>query len=277
MRSHLFLCLFCSLTSLLGAETKQSKYFIAIKKNDGTSMNSYTPLLAPKGKYYADPFLFKYEGINYLFFEDYDYIKGVISYVSLDQEGNASSPKLALTLPGHISFPYIFQDQGEIYMIPETSSYQSVFLYRSRAFPNEWERERVLIRGEGFADSLLFKYNGIYWLFTSIRKDVLQIYYAKDLTSSFFPHPINGCHIRGRNGGSLFIRDGRLVRPVMDCSKRYGRAVILKEIVSLTKHEFIEQEIAAIEPNWAPHLVGTHTYSQNEDFLVYDGEWLSDP
>jgi len=47
--------------------------------------------------------------------------------------------------------------------------------------------------------------------------------------------------------------------------------MILKEIVVLDPDKFIEKEIAYIEPNWAPHLDGTHAYCQNEDLVVYDG------
>ena len=272
--SQLALLIFCCLVSVLRGGVEQSNYFVAIKKNDGTSLETYFPFVAPEGKYYADPFLFKFEGVNYLFFEDYDYKKGVISYAVLDQNGIPSQPQLALALPVHLSFPCIFQDQGEIYMIPETYRYESISIYRCRQFPNEWKRERVLVRGHRFADPILFKYNGYYWLFTAIHRDLLCIYYAKDLKSPFLPHPINGLHIKGRNAGSVFSVDGRLIRPTMDCSERYGRAMILKEIVLLTTTEFVEKELAYIEPDWAPNLDGTHTYSQNEDFIVYDGERL---
>ena len=43
---------------------------------------------APKGVYYADPFIIK-DSVNnvfYLFFESYDYKKGNISYLTLDKK-----------------------------------------------------------------------------------------------------------------------------------------------------------------------------------------------
>ena len=55
----------------LQAEEKRSKYFIAIKKNEGSILDSldvYIPLIPPVGKYYADPFLCKHHGENFLFF-----------------------------------------------------------------------------------------------------------------------------------------------------------------------------------------------------------------
>jgi hypothetical protein len=252
------------------------EYFIAIKKNEGevlSTLDSYIPLLPPKDKFYADPFLFEYEDRNYIFFEDYDYHKGVISYVSIDENREMTVPKVALELPTHLSFPCVFQEEEKIYMVPETYDYRSVSLFKAVRFPDQWQHVRTLIRGEKFSDSILFKHNEYYWLFTSVKKDRLRIYYAKDLNSTFYPHPINRRHIRGRNAGYVYFKNGHLIRPVMDCRIRYGRSMILKEIVLLDLEHFIEKEIAYIEPNWTPYLTRTHTYSQNEEYVVYDGSY----
>lgn len=264
----LLLCCLCS--SLLGLD----KYFIAIKKNEGDVLNTldvYTPFLPPEGKYYADPMLFKHQGVNYIFFEDYDYQKGVISVVTVDQDMALSSPRTVLELPIHLSFPHVFQDGDEIYMTPETYDYRSVSLFKASSFPEKWEHVRVLIQGPRFSDPILFKHGGYYWLFAAVRGDILAIYYAESLEGEFHPHPVNYRSLRGRNAGSVFYLDGRLIRPMMDCRRGYGRSMILKEIVELTPQRFVEKEIAKIEPNWAPLLNGTHSYSQNEDLVVYDG------
>ncbi len=268
------LVIFCLMVTLLSAEEKRSKYFIAIKKNEDAvldTLTSYIPLLPPKGKFYADPILFKHKGVNYIFFEDFDYKKGIISYVRLDDKGHFSSPQKALELPIHLSFPHVFEEGGEIYMTPETYDAHEVALFRARSFPNEWEKVRVLIKGAPFADPILFKHNGYYWLFTAVSMDKLCIYYAPHLEAEFKPHPINYRHVLGRNAGQVYQTGGRLIRPTMDCRGGYGKSMILKEILVLDPYRFQERELFYIGPNWAPHLDGTHTYSQNEDFVVYDG------
>lgn len=258
---------------LEGGEIR-TKYFIAIRQTGTEDLSCYIPFFAPPGKYYADPFLFRYQRVDYLFFEDYDYQKGVISYVPLGAEGPLGKPQVALELPIHLSFPFLFQEGEEIYMVPETYRYRSVSLFRCLHFPDQWEKQRVLVKGNLFSDPILFQHEGLYWLFTAVERDRLAIFYASDLQSPFHPHPINRRRVRGRNAGPVFYHEGKLIRPTMDCRQRYGRAVILKEIVLLTKKEFIEKELATIEPNWAPNLVGTHTYCLQHDRLVYDGEWL---
>ena len=258
----------------LAEEIKRPKYFIAFKKNEGDIINtltSYTALYPPKDKFYADPMLFKYQGINYIFFEDYDYKKGIISYVTIDQNSSISKSHIALELPIHLSFPHIFYEDGEVYMTPETYNYKSVSLFKAKPFPDNWEHQRVLIQGKYFSDPILFKHNGYYWLFTAVNQDRLCIHYAKTLDSEFLPHPINCRYILGRNAGATYAINGRLIRPTMHCRRGYGRSIILKEILLLAPTHFVEKEIAHIEPNWAPGLDGTHSHCQNEDYVVYDG------
>lgn len=269
-----WLFVFSLLFAPLAAEPRRSKYFIAIKKNEGDVLNhleSYVPFWAPRNQFYADPMLFKHEGVNYIFFEDYDYRKGVISYITVDQHLNLSKPCRVLELPIHLSFPHVFRDGGEIYMTPETYDYRSVSLFKATTFPVQWEYQRVLVQGQDFADPILFKHNGYYWLFVAVQEDRLRIYYAKELDAPFEPHPINQQDLRGRNAGPIYYVDHHLIRPTMDCRKGYGRSMILKEILMLDPENFKEQEIAYIEPNWAPQLDGTHSYCQNEDLVVYDG------
>ena len=252
-----------------------SFYFIAVKENRGDvlgSLDQFAPLMPPAGRYYADPFLIENRGVQYLFFEDFDYKKGVISYVLIEEAGRFSAAQVALELPVHLSFPSFYQEGEEIYMIPETYSSQSISLFKAVAFPERWEWQRTLVRGDKFSDPILFHYDGYYWIFAAVDRDRLVVFYASALDGPYFPHPINQKRIRGRNAGNIYCDEGRLVRPTMDCRIRYGRAMVLKEIVLLNPTEFIEKAVGWIEPDWAPGLVGTHTYSRNRKYVAYDGQ-----
>jgi hypothetical protein len=272
MRKYLLL-LIVSIGFLHGAE-RYSKYFIAIKKNQGEvlkSLHEHSSFVPPTKLLYADPMLFKWNQVNYLFFETYDYKKGTIDCVTIDDKLNLSEPIHVLNLECHLSFPALFEEEGTIYMTPETISLREVSLYEATDFPKGWVKKRVLVSGRDYTDPILFKLNGYYWLFTAVNTSELCIFYAKTLSCVFLPHPVNHKRIQGRNAGMLFTLENKLIRPVMDCSKIYGGAMILKEIVELTPTSFIEKEITRIEPNWAPGLNGTHTFNMNEDLVVYDG------
>lgn len=255
-----------------------------MKKNRGDlfdHLDKFTPLYPPEGEYYADPFIFKQSGINYIFFEKYDYQKGVIACVSVDNKLRFSKPVTVLELDKHLSFPYIFEDQGTIYMIPESSQMREIALWEATEFPHQWKKRKVLLKGRDFADTILFKHNGLYWLFTSVNFSKLNIYFAESLSAEFQPHPINKQHIlgdfirhiapQGRNAGGVFLHEGRVIRPVMDSRKTYGEAMMLNEILELTTTTFKERTIHRIEPTWAPELIRTHTFNVNDDLVVYDG------
>lgn len=257
-----------------------NKWFLAVKKNDNgfySSLNDYTPIFPPDGKFYADPMLFKYNGTNYVFFEDYDYKKGVISFITVDRDLNVSAPIKILELDTHLSFPLIFQEGEHIYMVPESCNAHEVALYQAENFPYDWKKKRVLLPCSGI-DSVLFKYNGYYWIFTTLEpSEVMQIYYSESLSSEFKPHAINSKKIQGRNAGNFFVYNGSLIRPVMNSQISYGHHMVLKEIVTLTPDEFEEREIYTINPTWAPRLKGTHTFNYNEDLIVYDGKMVDEP
>ncbi len=258
-----------------------SKYFIAVKKNTGkletvlNDLSNYTLLFPPKGHFYADPMLVQHDGVNYIFFEDYNYQKGRIVYVTVDKDLTISQPKPALDLACHLSFPYIFKEDGKFYMVPESAAASEVSLFEAVQFPDKWKKARVLLRPGWYGDSILFKYGEYYWIFTS--KDSvadLHIYYSKSMFYGFQQHPINAKKIQGRNAGKPFHYDGKLIRPVMNCGPNgttYGYSMTLKEIVELTPTTFVERDLQRIEPTWAPNLSGTHTFNINDDLVVYDG------
>ena len=45
----------------------------------------------------------------------------------------------------------------------------------------------------------------------------------------------------------------------------------VREIVRLTPDEYSEREVSAIEPQWAPGLLATHTLNMAGDLTVIDG------
>ena len=92
----------------------------------------------------ADPFIFTYENKSYLFCESYDFIKkkGVIKSGLINEKGECHNLEIALEELYHLSFPYIFNDNGEIYMIPESAKNESVNLYKCLKFPQEWTLEK---------------------------------------------------------------------------------------------------------------------------------------
>jgi hypothetical protein len=204
---------------------------------------------SPRGHYYADPFLLHDGERPWLFFEDFDYQKrrGAIACAEVLPEGSLGETRTVLERPYHLSYPCVFRDGGELYMVPESHSNGTVGLYRCTGFPDRWELAKELFRLDA-VDSTIWIQDGYYWLFTSLHEKYghatqLWLFYARDLFGEWRPHPASPLSTdvrRSRNGGAILSNNGRLFRPAQDCSREYGYSFSLNEITKLNPFEYAE-------------------------------------
>ena len=265
-------------------------WFVAYRTNTGTipatanSMADFRILKSTNERFYADPFPIEKDGKSYIFLEDYpfDRGKGLISYVEVTAAG-PSTPKVALEQPYHLSYPFIFEHQGEIYMVPESLECRRVDLYRAVNFPDVWTLEKTLIDDIAAVDPTILFHNGKVWLFVSgvaskhSINEELFLFYADSLHGEWTPHPCNPIVSdvrRARPAGRVFVKDGELIRPAQDCAPEYGRAVCFNQIEVLTETEYREKPISIIGPEWRRGNRGTHTFNQSETLQVVDGRML---
>ena len=101
----------------------------------------YTMLPARPGFWYADPLLYHRDGRRWLYAEAMDLATGLgrIEVCELHDDGAAGEWQVALQEDFHLSFPTVFDWNGETWMIPETGSDHSLRIYRCKNFPAEWE------------------------------------------------------------------------------------------------------------------------------------------
>ena len=238
--------------------------------------NDYIKIEAPTDKYYADPQLFKFGSKTYIFFEEYDYVKGVISCISIDKNMDISKPIKVLEQPYHLSFPYIFSDGKNIFMVPETSRNGTIELYISERFPFEWKKYHTILKRVWASDTVIFELNGIWWLFTSIKDSHnFTILYSFDLLSrQWLHHNFNNTDkLHGRMAGAVFRHNGKMIRPVQSCIPKYGYCVIFYEITTLSRTNYTEKEVGRFFPNWENGMIGTHTFSVSNDLIALDGKF----
>ena len=210
----------------------------------------------PGVRFFADPFPLSVNGRHYIFFEDLDHRapKGVISYVEVDRAGGVSPVQRALEEPWHLSYPFLFEDDGQIWMIPESSANRTVDLYRADAFPQRWTKVATLLSGIEASDATLTRHNGRLWMFAATRdgrgsySDTLSLFSAPKLSGPWTPHPANPVLIdqrAARPAGGFFMRDDRLWRPAQDCEHGYGTGIGLAEVVRLDETAF-EQRVRTV-------------------------------
>ncbi len=237
----------------------------------------------PADHFYADPFPFLHKGKNYLFFEDLDHHhgKGVISYVPFDEHGPAQKATMILEEATHLSYPFLIEHDGEIYMMPESSLSGEVVLYRATRFPDKWERFATLLSNVEAADATLIKHQGKWWLFAVIRdgvggySDSLHLFYATTLFGPYNGHPLNPIIVdpeTARPAGAMVLKENTLWRPVQNCGNGYGAALSLAKINTLDEQSFSQEIIHTLYPE-KPHWPGrkVHTLNKAGTLEVIDG------
>ena len=272
----------------VAARTRRSQWILALRplteRSVPGNVDGFTPVFPPPDLSYADPFLVADGERTFLFFEQFPVDppgKGVIAVMDVDRNGAVSSPRTVLERDYHLSYPLVFRDGSSWWMIPETSSNNSIELYRARQFPDEWELDRVLFADISARDATLLRRDGRYWLFATVagpaggQHSELSLFVSDALTGPWRPHPRNPIvsDVRwARPAGAIFEHDGRLIRPAQDCSERYGGAVVFREILTLDEREYHEVAFAVQEPTWWRGLRATHTYNRAGALEVTDGE-----
>jgi hypothetical protein len=180
----------------------------------------------------------------------------------------------------HLSYPFIFEWRGDYYMIPETGEKNVVELYRSAAFPFEWQLEKVLLEAKSPLDTTLIEVEGTWWMFVSIQEegvlvnwDELHLYHADSPFGPWKPHarnPVVSDVRSARPAGRLFWSDDVLYRPSQDSSMRYGYAVAVNRITSLSPTEYAETQVSKILPDWDKDVLGVHTLNTAGELTVID-------
>lgn len=244
-------------------------------------MGGFRWLEAPRGHFYADPFVVEREGRRWLFVEDYSYVRkaGVIGCGEITANGDFVYSGPVLSSTGHLSYPMVAFDGQEALMVPESSEEGCVRVYRATAFPQQWELIAQPYAGVA-VDTSIWQQNERWWFFTTVREprgraDMLMLFHADAIDGEWVPHPMNPISqdVRSvRGAGGLYVDDGRLVRPSQDGSRGYGYSFTLNEITTLSVTDYVERPCVSIEPDWDPHLLGTHTYNRVEGVEVTDGK-----
>ncbi|MEW9807770.1 hypothetical protein ABUE31_17410 [Mesorhizobium sp. ZMM04-5] len=239
-------------------------------------------LADPVDHFYADPFPLHWQGRDYLFFEDLDHKtgKGIISVVAFDEAGRPGPAVAALEEPWHLSYPFLIERGGEIFMIPESSANRDIALYRATGFPAQWRRHTVLVEGVEAADATIVEHDGLLYMFAVVRdgvggySDTLAIWWAEDLFGPWRPHAGNPVLVddrAARPAGNFVRRGGALYRPVQDCRRAYGGALGFMKVTRLDREGFAQAGEGTISGGGAWPGKRLHTLNYNGRLEAIDG------
>lgn len=240
-----------------------NRWFIAIRKKTQQSfdLSKLTILNAPEGRYWADPFLAEDGDKTYLFFEDYDYVKGKLSVgeiVEKDGDIGITNVRTVLEKPYHMSFPSVINIEGEWFMTPEQVLSGRLEIYKAIQFPDVWEDICTVARGR-YDDPIMRKVHGSFEVWASEDGDKLRVFVSDTLTDEWRLKTARDLE-HTRNAGHFF----ESYRPVQESLPVYGRSIKFRR----SDHSLSPVNI---EPTWYNGLTGTHTFNVSSKYVVIDG------
>ena len=264
-------------------------FSIAIKEHDAVApmfenggqvlldIKSDTSLFNPNATVIlADPFLFVKDDTLFLFYEHLDkwFGTGRLCMRSTRDLKTWTDEVDILVEPFHLSFPYVFEDNGKVYMLPETGGDKSIRLYEAEDESlTKWHLVKKLREDdEPWYDSVIYKKDGLYYLFTGHDDDVHQVehlFVSDHLTGPYKEHsasPIYNGRDGGRNaGGIIEIKEGTF-RPVQVCINGYGEQTSVMKIETLSPTEYKEvlYKKNIIDTSLPPYKYGGHQWNHVE-------------
>lgn len=205
----------------------------------------------------ADPFLFVYKDELFLFYEEQVDLRGrgVVKMIKTKDLKLWTKPIVVLEEEYHLSYPYVFEINGQIYMMPESGKNGTVQLYTPNEDLTKWTINKTILKGGNYVDSSIIYHCDTCFLFTTDytnETNILKLFWSDSIDSEWIEHknsPIAVGGNIGRCGGSIFKYQDLIFRPSQLTQKRYGEGLDLYQILKLSKNEYKEEIYKTIIPN----------------------------
>ena len=244
-------------------------------------------LLPPNDRVWADPFLWKHGHDFFIFCEEWFYgaPHAHIAVMRVSADGVPLSPtKPVLIKDHHLSYPFLFEYEGVLHMLPEGGQGGSIDVYQCEEFPERWRKRTTLMREVRYVDATLCEHSGKWWLFVTFKRglftwnrDLFVFWADTPLTDKWRAHPANPV-IRAlesaRPAGRLFEIGDKLFRRSQNCLVRYGYSLKINEIIVMDTHHYQERLVTEIKPDWEEGIRANHHIDWREGLLVMDTQRL---
>lgn len=223
----------------------------------------------------ADPFLFEENERIFIFAELYDYIlcRGTIGYCVI-QNGKISNWKQVIVEQYHLSFPNIFRDGEEIFIVAESSEANCLYRYRAIEFPNCWEKDVIIRQDVKYVDTVFISKNNQNFALTyDVKNPHAPKLYWLDVDAPENDHMLD-LEIQELRRPAGKVIQSEAIRCAQDCTGDYGKGLVFYRY-SFIKGRYVESEIKRLYPadirlTKKMYLDGMHTYNFSENYEVID-------
>lgn len=239
--------------------------------------NAKAQKLNKKYTFQADPFIIDKDDHLYVFYEAFSFLnsKGILRCRVLNKDlREVDDVKLEGfdDLKCHLSFPFLFQFDGQLFMIPESSERKEIILFQSVDFPARWEKVKVLVPNLAVTDNVIFELNNVYFLVSTTMNYEITIHTAESIFGEWkkISPELNVCNIHHRGAGTPFFINNKAYIFTQECNPgEYGKSIFIKELLSLTPLKYEEKLIGKINSP-INNSLGIHTINFTEKYIVYD-------
>lgn len=233
-----------------------------------------------RDRFFADPFILKAtDDIIEVLVEEffYDKWKGNISLLTVSRKNyKLINRKTVLEKETHLSFPYIYKEGNQTYVIPENSQSGSLSIYEYNYNSQILENPQIMIQAP-IVDPVIIKVCDLYYLLcTSLDFDKdkdLLLYYSEKLTGPYKPflgNPMKQDITSARPGGGFYNLDSNFYRCTQNSKTGYGASINICKVESIEKNRFEEEKTSCIMPD-SKYKYGLHTLDYKDGICVVDG------
>ncbi len=240
-----------------------------------------------KDRWFADPYLLEVTDNHIVVLVEefcYKIRKGRIAKLVISRPDYVlQDMKIILELPTHLSFPVIYEKDGQVYVMPENSKSGGINIYRYNA---EYERLDLVheVGNLPLTDATIVKFHsGEEYVFSTKlpnpNGNKLEIYLFDGESMKMEGNAISSISFSSniaRNAGDAFYVGEQMYRPAQDCNKCYGNGLNIQQINRVgDKFEFkTVAEFHSDNPNYG---LGYHTFNMKNGLIVVDGHRLRFP
>jgi hypothetical protein len=238
----------------------------------------------------ADPFMCRLGTRWYMFFEVLNKRgwKGEIGLATSDDGIDWEYQQIVLAEDFHVSYPYVFEWDGDYYMIPEGRQGGAVILYVADRFPYGWRRITSIVGGGDIVDASILRFDDHWWLFgASIQSSgppQLRLFHASELQGPWKEHRCSPLVSRRydivRPCGRVLVVEGRPIRFAQGLKPAYGSDVHAIRIKELCKSGYVEEYLgespllSAGQEHWnsgGMHHIDAHELKDGTCIACVDG------
>jgi hypothetical protein len=263
--------------------TATEQWFVVVGEGKGLlpAVEQKWVLNPPHDRFWADPFPVEKDGRRWVLFEEllYETWRGHLAAIELFEDGRHGAAQIIMESENHLSYPFVFDWTGNLYMVPESSADGNVVLWKCDQFPDRWTAVATILSNIRAADTTILQHAGRWWLFAAVAEegacihDELCLYHANSPLGPWQAHvanPIKSDARSARPAGNIFAVDGILHRPAQDCGTEYGKAIVINRIDRLDTEGFSETAVARIDESNHQGCVRTHTLSRSNSLWAVD-------